>query len=70
MKVKDIIDKYYTYTTKLSDISRHLAFAGIGIVWIFNTSKNGGIMLDTKLIIGVLLFGVALIKDVGYDRIG
>ncbi|GHV14422.1 hypothetical protein FACS1894179_01480 [Bacteroidia bacterium] len=40
MKLKEIRESYEFHTGKLSDIVRQLAFAGIGIIWIFRTSNS------------------------------
>jgi len=41
MKLDDIREQYWFYSGKASDISRQLALAGIGVVWIFKVDQPG-----------------------------
>lgn len=41
MTLKEIREDYVRYSTNVSELSRNLAYAGIGIVWIFKQSSTG-----------------------------
>ncbi|MEC3876419.1 hypothetical protein [Chryseobacterium salviniae] len=49
MKLSEYQQDYYTFTGKLSDISRQLSLAGIAIIWIFKTTVKDKIILDASL---------------------
>lgn len=40
MKLEGIRDQYYFYTSKASDLTRQLAFAGLAVVWIFRVEQS------------------------------
>lgn len=40
MTLKEIRDDYVRYSANVSELSRNLSYAGIGIVWIFKHSSN------------------------------
>ena len=42
MKLKDAREHYYTFSGKLSDVNRHLCFAGIAVIWIFAREDSTG----------------------------
>ena len=49
--MKDVQDDFYTFSGKASQLTRQLAFAGIAVVWIFNTTTiKNQIKLDYELI--------------------
>lgn len=54
---------YYELTGKASDVNRQLGFAGIAIVWIFCSVKNGMLNIPEKLILPTLLIVISL----GFD---
>lgn len=63
MKLKDIRETYYTHTQKASDLSRYLALAGIGLVWIFRIQAADKLSLPKDLILPTLLLTVGLSLD-------
>lgn len=63
MKLKEIIDNYYDTTATLSSINRQMAFAGIGIVWIFTTVKDASITIENTLLWSLLCFVISLGLD-------
>lgn len=36
-------EQYYSHSGKASDVARQLAFAGLGVIWIFKTSGADGV---------------------------
>ena len=66
MKIEDFRDAYYEASAKTSEITRHLAFAGIAIIWILKVGTNsGGIPFSTDLIGPLYWFAIALAADLG-----
>ena len=63
MKVKDYKKVYQEFSSKLSDNTRKLAFAGIAIVWIFKQGKNGTFILPDLLKLAILMFVITLSFD-------
>jgi hypothetical protein len=63
MKLQDARDSYYYYSEKLSDITRYLGLAGIGIIWIFRVGESGKLSLPRDLICPTIL----LIAGLGLD---
>lgn len=70
MTLKEIRDDYVRYSTNVSELSRNLAYAGIGIVWIFKQSSTGDEDVSTfmssipcELKWPLILFIVVLILD-------
>ena len=70
MTLKEIREDYVRYSTNVSELSRNLAYAGIGIVWIFKQSRNNDELLSTfmssipsELRWPLILFVVVLILD-------
>jgi len=51
--VKDVKEDFYTFTTKASEITRQLALAGVGIIWLFmkNLEISGQGLYTLKLLI-------------------
>ena len=68
MKLSDYRQEYYGYSSKLSEITRQLNFAGIAIIWIFRVGdKNGGgIPFAPSLLWVLYLFAVSLAFDLGH----
>lgn len=63
MKLEDFKNDYYWYSGKASDIARHLAFAGIAIIWIFRVSTATHVSIPSCLLLPLLLFGLTLAAD-------
>lgn len=55
-------DKDY-HTSKLSQVHRQLAFAGIAVIWIFAITVDNTIEIEKGLIIPLVLFVTALVLD-------
>lgn len=47
MTLKEIREDYVRYSTNVSELSRNLAYAGIGVVWIFKQSSTGDESIST-----------------------
>lgn len=63
MKLSEIRKAYEVISGKLSDVNRQLAFAGIGIIWIFKISNDGGTTIPNELLDPILL----LVLSLGFD---
>lgn len=63
MKLSEYQQDYYTFTGKLSDISRQLSLAGIAIIWIFKTNIEDKIILDTSLRYAAIFIILSLAAD-------
>jgi len=64
MNTKDVLDAYYESSSKVSDISRQLAFAGIAIIWILRVgTDSGGIPFSEELAPILSFFVFALFID-------
>ena len=54
MKLKDALANYDYFTSKISEISRQLGFAGIALIWLFKNEGKGvpeGLRWPTALIV-------------------
>lgn len=65
LTLKEIREAYEELSGKASEICRQLGFAGIGIIWIFNTSTAG---IDIPDIFNIPLFLICL--SLGLDLAG
>ena len=64
MKLSEIREDYEELSGLLSRFNRQLAFAGIGIVWLFRaTDKTGSTSIDPQLLTPVLCFVISF----GFD---
>ena len=63
MKLSEYNKRAREYTGKASDITRHLIFAGIAIIWIFKKDVDGKTTIDAFLIYPLLLLSFAIICD-------
>lgn len=63
MKLSEYKQDYDALTGKASDVARHLAFAGIAIVWIFRSGEGTAVKLPDQLVFALSLFGAALLFD-------
>ena len=63
LKLSEYKEDYYTFTGKLSDITRQIAFAGIAMIWVFRKSDDMGIKIEEGLILPAILIVIALAFD-------
>ena len=63
MKLSDYRETYYEFSGKTSDIARHLAFAGIALVWIFKTGAAPTPKIPQELHIPTILLALTLAFD-------
>lgn len=63
MKLSESQDKTERKTTKASDISRQIAFAGIGVVWIFSRQADGSVSVPPALVQVLEFLCGALVLD-------
>lgn len=70
MTLKEIREDYVRYSTNVSELSRNLSYAGIGVVWIFKQTVTGRAIKTTfmnsipdELRWPLLLFVAVLILD-------
>lgn len=63
MKLSDYSKTYYEFSGKTSDIARHLAFAGIALVWIFKTGVAPTPKIPQELHIPTILLALTLAFD-------
>ena len=70
MKLEDYRADYYAFTSKASDVSRQLSFAGIAFIWIFKVDKGGPLAIPPTLLWPALLFAGALAIDLMHSVFG
>ncbi len=63
MKLSDYQKTYYEFSGKTSDIARHLAFAGIALIWIFKTGAAPAHKIPQELHIPTILLALTLAFD-------
>jgi hypothetical protein len=63
MKLDAIKECYHYYSGKASDLVRQIAFAGIGIIWIFKIDQSGTPILSHEFIMPIALLLAALFFD-------
>ena len=64
MKQSDIREAYEELSGLLSKFNRQLAFAGIGIVWLFRvTDKSGNVTIDPEMLTPILCFVISFAFD-------
>ena len=64
MKLSEARESYYSNSARASELTRQLAFAGIALVWIFNSPvQNQSIALPRELMLVSLWLVLALILD-------
>jgi len=62
MKVDKYKEVYETASSKLSDINRNIALAGIGLIWIF-TKTNTKSIIPEELILPAIFLVISLTCD-------
>lgn len=64
MKQSEIREAYEELSGLLSKFNRQLAFAGIGIVWLFRiTDKSGDVTIDREMLAPILCFIISFAFD-------
>lgn len=64
MKLSEIRKAYEELSGLLSKFNRQLAFAGIGIVWLFRvTDSTGNTTIDPKMLTPILCFVISFACD-------
>lgn len=63
MKLSEIREAYEELSGSLSKFNRQLAFAGIGIIWLFRTSTENGTTIEQAMLTPVLCFVVSFAFD-------
>ncbi|UCE66620.1 MAG: hypothetical protein JSU85_00975 [Candidatus Zixiibacteriota bacterium] len=63
MKLSEYRETYYEFSAKASDIARHLAFAGIAVIWIFRIEEYRKTTIPDSLIFPLIFFITALALD-------
>lgn len=63
MKLSDYRDAYYTHSGTASSVARQAAFAGIALIWIFNSKTGDEILLPVQLLWPTLFLIVGLGLD-------
>jgi len=63
MKLSEIREAYEELSGLLSKFNRQLAFAGIGIVWLFRTTTVSGTIIEPAMLTPILCFVVSFSFD-------
>lgn len=63
MKLSDYRQTYYEFSGKLSDVARHLAFAGIALVWLFRIQEDHVPKIPKELILPAITLALTLAFD-------
>src|SRR4051812_39208439 len=64
MNVSEFREAYYKATDRVSELVRHLGFAGIAIVWILRTGEHtGGVKYSNELLLPLGLCVLTLACD-------
>ncbi|MGA2669453.1 MAG: hypothetical protein ABSF32_11160 [Ignavibacteria bacterium] len=63
MKLSEFKADSYFYSSKVSDICRQLAFAGIAVIWIFKNTDGVIPVIADSLVKPLFLFAVSLAFD-------
>ncbi len=63
MQLKDYKQSYYDHSGLSSSVTRQAAFAGIALVWIFNSSSDAAIALPRQLLVPTFFFVLSLSFD-------
>ena len=70
MELEKYRDKSYKYTEKASEIARSMMLAGIGIVWIIRTDKEGLTLSDPELLWPLIIMAFTLMIDFSQYLLG
>ncbi len=64
MKLSEARNAYYTHTGNASSVARQIAFAGIAVIWLFNTpAGDKPINLPSELVFVALLLVISMSLD-------
>ena len=63
MRLSQIREAYEELSGKLSDVNRQLAFAGIGIIWIFKITDDHSPIIPNELLEPVIFLIMSLALD-------
>jgi hypothetical protein len=63
VKIKDFWDKFDIISGKSSDLVRQLAYAGVGVVWVFAVSKGPSTVIPAPLHAALFFIIICLICD-------
>jgi hypothetical protein len=63
VKLQGYRETFYEFSGKLSDICRQLAFAGIGLIWLFKKDNLAGLSVPHELLLPGALIVAALTFD-------
>ena len=63
MELKDAREAYKTNSLKAGDVARQASFAGIALIWIFKSQKEGVFVLHNDLLWPALFFVASLALD-------
>ncbi|MET4599236.1 MULTISPECIES: hypothetical protein [Stenotrophomonas] len=70
MKIANYRDVYYSFSSKTSDISRQLSFAGIAFIWVFKPEDAVPTAIPPELLWPAGLFVLALALDLLHAAYG
>jgi len=70
MKIKDYRDSYDSFSSKTSEISRQLSFAGIALIWVFKPKDATPVAIPLELLWPAGLFVLALALDLLHAAYG
>ena len=62
MEIKEVRELVNTFTSKASDLSRQLAFAGVAVIWIFKNSGQNAV-IPNDFLLPLFLLVLALTFD-------
>jgi hypothetical protein len=63
VKLSDYRNAYYTHSGNASSVARQAAFAGIALIWIFNSKTGNEVVLPEQLLWPALFLMVGLGLD-------
>lgn len=63
MELEKYKERSYEYTAKASEIARSMMLAGIGIVWIIRTDKNGLTLSHPELLWPLMVMAITMFID-------
>ena len=70
MKIADYRADYYAFSSKTSEIARHLSFAGIALVWMFKAKDAAPADIPLELLLPAGLFVLSLGMDILHAAYG
>jgi hypothetical protein len=70
MTLEEYRKDYYSFSTKASELSRQLSFAGIALIWLFKLEKGGPLDVPATLLLPAFLFCLSLALDLAHAVIG